>query len=183
MAIKTFINRLIQSSSLYFGFENTWWKVIPEMRAWRGCDHMVVRFATSYAISAYHHWSCEFESHSWRGVLDTTLCEKVGEWLATGWRFSLGAPVCSTNNTDRNDISEISLKVALITITLTLTQNIILGWCTINSKYYTNPEIISTCTCIWGRYIPYHSQTIWNYTLQYTHQLYNNVVLAMIMPI
>ena len=64
MAIKTSINRLIQSSSLYFGFENTWWKVIPETRACRGCDHMVVRFATTYAISAYHHWSCEFESHS-----------------------------------------------------------------------------------------------------------------------
>jgi hypothetical protein len=106
VAIKTFINRLIQSSSLYFGFENTWWKVIPETRAWRGRDHMVVRFATTYAISAYHHWSCEFESHSWRGVLDTTLCDKVGQWLATGWRFSPGAPVCSTNNTDRWNIVE-----------------------------------------------------------------------------
>jgi hypothetical protein len=30
-----------------------------------------------YAISAYHHWSCEFESRSWQGVLDTTLCDKV----------------------------------------------------------------------------------------------------------
>jgi hypothetical protein len=121
---------------------------------------MVVGYTTICAISVYHHWSCEFESHSWRGVLDTTLCDKVGQWLATGWRFFPSAPVCSTNNTDHNDISEISLKVALITITLTLTQNIILGWCTINSKYYTNPEIISTCTCIWGRYLPYHSQTI-----------------------
>ena len=27
--------------------------------------------------SAYHHYSCEFEFHSWRGVLDTTLCDKV----------------------------------------------------------------------------------------------------------
>jgi len=26
------------------------------------------------AISAYRHWSCEFEPCSWRGVLDTTLC-------------------------------------------------------------------------------------------------------------
>ena len=25
---------------------------------------MVVGFKTTYAISAYHHWSCEFESHS-----------------------------------------------------------------------------------------------------------------------
>jgi hypothetical protein len=29
--------------------------------------------AMAYAISAYHHLSCEFEPRSWRGVLDTTL--------------------------------------------------------------------------------------------------------------
>ena len=28
-------------------------------------------------ISAYHHWSFEFESRLWRGILDTTLCDKV----------------------------------------------------------------------------------------------------------
>jgi hypothetical protein len=37
---------------------------------------MVVRFATTYVISAYHHQSSEFEPHSWRGVLNTTLCDK-----------------------------------------------------------------------------------------------------------
>jgi hypothetical protein len=25
-------------------------------------------YSTTYAISAYHHWCCEFEPHSWRGV-------------------------------------------------------------------------------------------------------------------
>ena len=30
---------------------------------YRGRDRMVDRSTTSYAISAYHHWSCEFESH------------------------------------------------------------------------------------------------------------------------
>jgi len=35
-----------------------------------GRDRMVVRFKTTYTIS-------EFESCSWRGVLDTTLCDKV----------------------------------------------------------------------------------------------------------
>jgi hypothetical protein len=35
--------------------------------------------------------------------------------------FSLGTPVSSTNKTDRHDITEILLKVALNTITLTLT--------------------------------------------------------------
>ena len=44
-----------------------------------------------------------------QGVLDTTL------WLATGRWFSL---VSSTNKTDRHDITEILLKMALNTITL-----------------------------------------------------------------
>ena len=65
-----------------------------------------------YAISAYHHYSCEFEPRSWRGVLDTTLCQ----WLVTGRWCSLGTPVSSTNKTDRHDITEILLKVALNTI-------------------------------------------------------------------
>ena len=33
-----------------------------------GRDHMVVGFTITYAISAYHHWCCEFESWSGRGV-------------------------------------------------------------------------------------------------------------------
>jgi hypothetical protein len=47
------------------------------------------------------------------GVLDTSLCDKVCERLAAGWLFSLGTPVSSTNKTNRNDISEILLKVAV----------------------------------------------------------------------
>ena len=43
----------------------------------RGRDRMVVGFTITYVISAHHHYSCEFESRSWRGVLDTTLCHKV----------------------------------------------------------------------------------------------------------
>ena len=38
---------------------------------------MVVGFRTTYAISAYHHKNCDLKSRSWRGVLDTTLCDKV----------------------------------------------------------------------------------------------------------
>jgi len=37
-------------------------------RGRRGRDRMVVRFTTTYAISVYHHWFCEFESRSWRGI-------------------------------------------------------------------------------------------------------------------
>jgi hypothetical protein len=71
---------------------------------------MVVGFTTTCAFSAYHHLSCEFEHSSLRGVLDTTLCYKVCQWLATGWWFSLGAPVSCI------DITEILLKVELYTI-------------------------------------------------------------------
>ena len=48
----------------------------------RSRDHMVVGFITIYATSAYHHQSCEYEPHSWRGVLDPTLCDKVCQSLA-----------------------------------------------------------------------------------------------------
>ena len=61
-----------------------------------------------------------------RGVLNTTLCDKVCQWLATG------PPVSSTNKTDRYDITEILLKVALNTITLILQsqtcQKIYIPW-------------------------------------------------------
>jgi hypothetical protein len=46
----------------------------------------------------------------------TTLCNKVCQLLAAGQWFSPGSPVSSTNKTDRHDITEILLKVALNTI-------------------------------------------------------------------
>ena len=49
-------------------------------------------------------------------MLDTTLCDKICQGLATGRWFSSGAPVSSTNKTDHHDINEILLKVALNTI-------------------------------------------------------------------
>jgi hypothetical protein len=52
----------------------------------------------------------------WRGVLDTTLCDKVCKWLATRQWFSQGTPISSTNKTDCHDINEILLKVVLNTI-------------------------------------------------------------------
>ena len=58
------------------------------------------------------------------GVLDTTLCDKVWQWLATGRWFSPGTPVFSTNKTYCHDITEILLKVALNTINQTKTKDI-----------------------------------------------------------
>ena len=83
-----------------------------------GSDRMVVGFTTTYAISAYHHERCVFESRSWRDELDTTLCDEVCQCLVTGRWIFLGTPVSSTNKTDNHDITELLLKVALNTITL-----------------------------------------------------------------
>ena len=48
-------------------------------------------------------------------------CDKVCQWLATGWWFS---PVSSTIKTDRHDITEILLKVAINTINLNQTYRL-----------------------------------------------------------
>jgi hypothetical protein len=71
----------------------------------------------------------EIKSRSWWDVLDITLCDKVSFWgtimvlivwwLGTGRWFSPGTTVSSTNRTDCHDITEILLKMALNTITLT----------------------------------------------------------------
>ena len=55
-----------------------------------------------------------------RGVLDTTLCDKVCQWLAAERWFSPGALVSFMNKTDHH-ITELLLKDALNTTILTLT--------------------------------------------------------------
>jgi hypothetical protein len=49
--------------------------------------------------------------------MEKTLCDEVCQW------FSSGTPTSSINKTDRHDIIEILLKVALITITPSLYPN------------------------------------------------------------
>ena len=90
-----------------------------------GCDHMVVGFTTTYAISAYHHSSsCEFESPSWQLVLDTTLCDKVCQWLTTGRWFSPGNLISSTNIENwHHYVTEILLNVVINTVTPNLEQD------------------------------------------------------------
>ena len=59
---------------------------------------------------SYGSWICNYLCNQWltlrvriplrRGVLDTTICDKVSQWLATGrWVFS-GTPESSTNKSD-----------------------------------------------------------------------------------
>jgi hypothetical protein len=51
--------------------------IITNFRGRHGRDRMVVGLTTTCSISTYPHQSCEFKPGSWRGVLDTTLCDKV----------------------------------------------------------------------------------------------------------
>ena len=74
---------------------------------------MVVGFTTTYAISAYHHLCCEFKSRSGRDVQHYVI--KFVRDLQQVCGFLQG-PVSSNNKTDRHDITEILLKVALNTI-------------------------------------------------------------------
>jgi hypothetical protein len=71
---------------------------------------MVVGFTTTCTISAYHHYSCEFESCSCQGVLNTTLCDKVYQLLAQGRWFSPGTPASSTTKSGCHDIAESGVK-------------------------------------------------------------------------
>ena len=82
---------------------------------------MVVGVWTTRAISSY--LSCELESCSWGGLLYTTLCDKVCQWLATGLWFSPVLRFPPPIKTYHHDIAEILLKVAFNTITLTLVPN------------------------------------------------------------
>ena len=94
------------------------------IKNFRGCrGRMVVGFITTYAISAYHHWSCEFESCYGKVYSIQHYVIKFVSDHATGRWFSLGTPVSPTNKTDRHNTTEILLKVALYTITLTLTHD------------------------------------------------------------
>ena len=87
------------------------------LRGRSGCDHMVIGFTTTYAISAITTNVVSWNSAR-RSVLDTTLCDKVCQCLVTGWWFPPGSLVFSTNKTDRHNITEILLKVELNTLTL-----------------------------------------------------------------
>jgi len=87
-----------------------------------GRDHMVVGLTTTCAISAYHHYSCAFKPRSWRGVLDTTLCDNVCQWLAISRCFFPCTQVSSTSKTDRHDKTEILLKVAFNTTNPSLSK-------------------------------------------------------------
>jgi len=67
-------------------------------RGRRDHDRMMVGFITAYAISAYHHWYCEFESRSGRGVQHYVIK------LPPRYKWNQH----QTNNKQTNNISVIS---------------------------------------------------------------------------
>jgi hypothetical protein len=69
---------------------------------------------------------------------------EISPQLATGWWCSLGTPVSSTNNTDRQDITEILLKVALNTIKLTL-EFIFVFCCQIDDIFVLCEKVLDYC--------------------------------------
>jgi hypothetical protein len=89
-------------------------------RSRRGRDRMVVGFTTTNAISTYHHWCCEFESRSGRGVQHYEI-KFVSDLRQNGvfLRVLLFPPPIKL---DCHDITEILLKVALNTIKQTNKQ-------------------------------------------------------------
>ena len=87
-----------------------------------------------------------------RSILDTTLCNNVCQWHATGRWFSPGTTVSSTNKTDQRDITEILLKVALNTVNITKSQYIneliLLNQHILGSLYIIKDQVDNTITSI-----------------------------------
>ena len=106
--IYLYINIYTQESIIIFTFFLK--LIVCLLNGSRGRDRMVVGFKTTYAISAYQHHRCT------KGVLNTTLYDKVWNWLVAGRWFSLGTLISTINKTDHQDIIEILLKVTLNTI-------------------------------------------------------------------
>ena len=86
----------------------------------RDCTHSwIYNYLCNQCLSPQKLW-IRTPPRSWRDVLDSTLYDKVWQWLETGRWFSLHTLVSSTIKTDCHDITEILLKVTLNTLTLTL---------------------------------------------------------------
>jgi len=85
----------------------TWWC----SGASQGRDRMVVGFTTTYAISAYHHWCCEFESQSGRAVQHYVI--KVVSDLRQVNGFLQALRFSPPIKTDCHDITEILLNMIM----------------------------------------------------------------------
>jgi hypothetical protein len=137
--------------------------LIYAIRGRHGRDLIVVGFTTTCAISACHHSICEFEPRSWRGVFDTTLCDKICQRLATGQWLSPSTLVSSTNKTDGHDITEILLKVAL----KVLDPNLIIVIVKVINIFSESRLLVLYCRHLSVQYMEIHasSSLYWNIDL------------------
>ena len=85
---------------------------------------MVIRYTTT--LQSVHITTNVVSSNPTGCAIDTTLCDKVCQWLTASRWLSSGTPVSSTNKSERYDIAEILLKVALNTTTITLVSSLVI---------------------------------------------------------
>ena len=71
------------------------------------CGRMVVGFTTIYAISANHHYNCEFELRSWRDNSQQQYVIKFVRESGQVGGFLRIFRCFQTNKSDRHDIAEI----------------------------------------------------------------------------
>ena len=102
-----------------------------------------------YTMKYTQVWTCKLVCV----LMNDTLCDKVWQWLAAGLWFSPGIPVSSSNKTDRHDITDILLKVALNTNTLTMGL-IIISAKNVSSNNRVGPYHMCNLECNYliGRY-------------------------------
>jgi hypothetical protein len=146
------------------------------MRGHLGCDRMVVGFTTTHAISVYHHWCCEFESRSGRGVKQYVIKFVSDLWqvcvcFRVLW-FSPDHPVFSSNKTDHHNITEILLKVTLSTIKQTKQTNYKLPINYILYLDYGFPCLVRNHTDI----IITKAWTIWNHMTSENHMIIQYII-------
>ena len=96
------------------------WLLVGKKRTWKDLTgRLKLRFSTE--IGRFHWNQGEEVAHfAWFGEPCGGDRSDRRKPLATGLWFSLGTPASSTNKTDCHDITEIVLKEALNTMTLTL---------------------------------------------------------------
>ena len=111
--LQTKVERLLfQNQNSVWHTNNRHWKKhviifcsIDEFQSW-SYGSWIYNYLCNQCLSPLMLWGW---THSWWGVLDTTLCGKVCQWLTTCPWFSLGTLVFSTNKTDHHHITEIVL--------------------------------------------------------------------------
>jgi hypothetical protein len=81
--------------------------------------HLIYIYVHYHALLVNIKFICTRIPITW-GVLDTTLYDKVCQWLTAGRWFSQSTPDSSINTTDYHDIAEILLNVTLNTRHLNL---------------------------------------------------------------